>query len=333
MNVMGIETSCDETAVSVVRDGHEIVVNEVFTQEVHKNFGGVVPEVASRNHVVKMFDVLEAALQKSGLTLNDIDCFAATQGPGLIGALLIGLNTAKTLAYALNKPLVPVNHIEAHLFANILAHRNPQPPFLGLIVSGGHTTFLRVDDYHRYSLIGQTQDDAIGEAYDKVAKLIGLGYPGGPIIDKLAKEGNERAVEFTLPQLKSSPYDFSFSGLKTAVRMFHEKNPDINKADLVASFQYMAVKTVTSRIERYFTEHEVLPLAVAGGVAANSRLRSACEELCMKYNTPCYIPPLKLCTDNAAMVASLGYFLFQKGCTVTGKELLTLNAKASMPIF
>lgn len=332
MNVMGIETSCDETSVSIVRDGYDIIVNEIFTQEVHALFGGVVPEVASRNHVVKIFDVLEAALKKSGLTLNDIDCIAATQGPGLVGALLVGLTTAKTLAYTLQKPLVPVNHVEAHLFANILAHRAPEPPFLGLIVSGGHTTLLRVDDYHKYTLIGQTQDDAIGEAYDKVAKLLHLGYPGGPVIDRMAKEGNERAIEFTLPQIKSSPYDFSFSGLKTAVRLFYEKNPTAIVADIVASFQYAAVRTVVSRIERYFQEVEILPLAVAGGVAANTRLRMACEELCTKIGTHCYFPPMKLCTDNAAMIASLGYFLYEKGYAISGNELLTLNAKASMSI-
>lgn len=332
MNVMGIETSCDETSVSIVRDGYEIIVNEIFTQEVHAQFGGVVPEVASRNHVVKIFDVLEAVLKKSGLSFDDIDCIAATQGPGLVGALLVGLTTAKTLAYTLRKPLVPVNHVEAHLFANILAHRDPKPPFLGLIVSGGHTTFLRANDYHSYALIGQTQDDAIGEAYDKVAKLLQLGYPGGPIIDKLAQEGDERAVAFTIPQLKSSPYDVSFSGLKTAVRLFHEKNPSFPVADLVASFQYTAVQTVVTRVEKYFQEIEVLPLAIAGGVAANSRLRSACEELCKKYGTKAYVPPIKLCTDNAAMVASLGYFLYQKGCFVQDETLLTLNAKASMPI-
>ncbi len=332
MNVMGIETSCDETSVSIVRDGHEIIVNEIFTQEIHALFGGVVPEVASRNHVVKIFDVLEAAMQKSGLTFNDIDCFAATQGPGLVGALLIGLTTAKTLAYTLGKPLVAVNHVEAHLYANILTHHELTPPFVGLIVSGGHTTFLRADDYHKYSLIGQTHDDAIGEAYDKVAKLLGLGYPGGPIIDKLAAQGDEHAVEFTIPHLKSSPYDFSFSGLKTAVRLFYEKNPTVSVADIAASFQYTAIKTLLSRLERYFQEKEVLPLAVAGGVAANSRLRHACEELCKKYNTVSYVPPLRLCTDNAAMVASLGYFLYQKGCYVNEADLLTLNAKASMPI-
>ena len=332
MYILGIETSCDETSVSIIEDGQKIVVNEIFTQKIHKRYGGVVPEVASRNHIIKIFDVLEAALEDSSMTLQDIDAVAVTQGPGLLGALLVGLNAAKAIAYSLKVPLIPVNHIEAHLFANILTYSDLKPPFLGVILSGGHTTMIKVKDFHKYKLIGETRDDAIGESFDKVAKMLDLGYPGGPIIDKIAKKGNENAFEFPIPVPKDSFYDFSFSGLKSAVRRFLYENKNIKVEDVAASFQKAAIGAVTLRLKKYIKENKIDKVVVAGGVAANSYLRAKISELADKYKIKYYIPPLKLCTDNAAMIASLGYFLLKKNGPMSKKEYLKLNAKARMDI-
>jgi len=330
--VLGIETSCDETSVSIVEDGTKLVVNEVFTQKVHEKYGGVVPEVASRNHIIKIFEVLNAAFNRSNLKLSDIDLVAVTQGPGLLGALLVGLNTAKTLSYILNIPLIPVNHIEAHLFANILTHDKINPPFLGIIVSGGHTTLVEVKDYHKYKLVGETLDDAIGESFDKVSKMLGLGYPGGPIIDKLAKKGNPDMYNFPRPVIKNNFYDFSFSGLKSAVRRFLKEENSYDKADVAASFQKAAVESVTMRVKKYITEKRKVPLVMAGGVAANSLLRFKIKEISTENNIDYYYPPLKLCTDNGAMIASLGYFLFKKNGPLKQEDVLKLNAKARMDI-
>jgi len=330
--VLGIETSCDETSVSIVEDGTKLVVNEVFTQKVHEKYGGVVPEVASRNHIIKIFEVLNSAFKKSNLKLSDIDLVAVTQGPGLLGALLVGLNTAKTLSYILNVPLIPVNHIEAHLFANILTHDKIKLPFLGIIVSGGHTTLVEVDDYHKYKLVGETLDDAIGESFDKVSKMMGLGYPGGPIIDKLAKKGNPDMYNFPRPVIKNNFYDFSFSGLKSAVRRFLKEKNSYDKADVAASFQKAAVESVTMRIKKYIKEKRKVPLVMAGGVAANSFLRFKIKEISTENNIDYYYPPLKLCTDNGAMIASLGYFLFKKNGPLKQEDVLKLNAKARMDI-
>ncbi len=332
MLILGIETSCDETSVSIVEDGTKLVVNEVFTQKVHEKYGGVVPEVASRNHIIKIFEVLNAAFNRSNLKLSDIDLVAVTQGPGLLGALLVGLNTAKTLSYILNIPLIPVNHIEAHLFANILTHDKINPPFLGIIVSGGHTTLVEVKDYHKYKLVGETLDDAIGESFDKVSKMLGLGYPGGPIIDKLAKKGNPDMYNFPRPVIKNNFYDFSFSGLKSAVRRFLKEKNSYNKADVAASFQKAAVESVTMRVKKYITEKRKVPLVMAGGVAANSLLRFKIKEISTENNIDYYYPPLKLCTDNGAMIASLGYFLFKKNGPLNQEDVLKLNAKARMDI-
>ena len=331
MKILGIETSCDETAIAIVEDGHKIVVNEVFTQEIHTKFGGVVPEVASRNHIIKIFELLDTVFKKTGYGFDDIDAIAVTQGPGLIGALLVGLNTAKTIAYMKDKPLVPVNHIEGHLYANILTYPELKPPFLGLIVSGGHTNLIKVEDYHIYKSIGRTVDDAIGEAYDKVSKLLGLGYPGGPVIDKISKEGNP-IYDFPVPVPRNNFFNFSFSGLKTAVRTFIQKNPDAKKEDIAASFQKSAIKALILRVEKYLKDYEKLPIVVAGGVAANSYLRAEMTKIAEKYGVSFYIPPIKLCTDNAAMVASLGYFLYKKGRYLDGDDKLTINALSSMPI-
>ncbi|TYB30368.1 MAG: tRNA (adenosine(37)-N6)-threonylcarbamoyltransferase complex transferase subunit TsaD [Candidatus Mcinerneyibacterium aminivorans] len=333
MYILGIETSCDETSVSIVEDGKKIIVNEIYTQKIHEKFGGVVPEVASRNHIIKLFEVLEAALSESQLKLSDIDAVAVTQGPGLLGALLVGLNAAKSLAYALDIPLIPVNHIEAHLFANILTYPDLKPPFLGIILSGGHTTMVNVSDFHEYKLIGETRDDAIGESFDKVAKLLGLGYPGGPIIDKLAKKGDENKYEFPIPVPGDSFYDFSFSGLKSAVRRFVDDNNQFNVEDVAASFQKAAVEAIILRLKRYIEENKINTVVAAGGVAANSYLRSKMKNLAEKFNVNYYFPPLKLCTDNAAMIASLGYYLLKKNGPLPKEKFLKLNAKARMDIY
>ncbi len=332
MRILGIETSCDETSAAIIEDGRKIIANIIHTQDIHSKFGGVVPEVASRNHVVKITEILEEAFKTSGLTLDDIDAFAVTQGPGLVGALLIGLNTAKTLAYSTGKPLIPVNHVEAHLYANILHFGKPDPPFLGLIVSGGHTTLFKVRTPREYEVIGSTRDDAIGEAYDKVAKLMGLGYPGGPIVDKMAREGNEDLTQFKVPMHRDYYYDFSFSGLKTAVKTYFEQNPQVSKNDLCASFQKTAVKSLTMRVNKYMKENGPLDIAVAGGVAANSYLRKEMAKTAEKHGVNLYIPPVNLCTDNAAMVASLGYYLYKEGEYLEGADMLKLNAVSSMPL-
>ncbi len=332
MKILGIETSCDETSVAIVEDGRRIISDVVHTQSIHAKFGGVVPEVASRNHVVKIHEILDEALRGSGNTLEDMDAFAVTYGPGLVGALLIGLNTAKSLAYAVGRPLIPVNHVEAHLYANILHYGKPDPPFLGLIVSGGHTTLFLVKGHHDYAVIGRTRDDAVGEAYDKVSKMLGLGYPGGPVVDSMAASGDEDAVQFKIPVPRDSFYDFSFSGLKTAVKNYYASHPAAPREDICASFQKTAIKALTMRVEKYMREHGPLDIAVAGGVAANSRLRAEIAALAEKFGVASYIPPVRLCTDNAAMVASLGYYLFQKGDYLSPEESLKLNAFSSLPL-
>lgn len=333
MNILGIETSCDETSISIVEDGKKIIVNEIFTQQVHKKYGGVVPEVASRNHIIRIFEVLKAALSNSHMKLTDIDAVSVTQGPGLLGALLVGLNTAKAIAYSLDIPLVPVNHIEAHLFANILTYPDLKPPFLGIILSGGHTTMVETTDFHKYNLIGETRDDAIGESFDKVAKMMNLGYPGGPIIDKIAKKGDETRYEFPIPVPKDSFYDFSFSGLKSAVRRFLSENVNAKVEDVAASFQNAAIGSIMLRLNKYIQEDNVKKVVVAGGVAANSYLRNKMGKLSTKLNIKYYIPPLKLCTDNAAMISSLGYYLLNENGPLSKEKYLKLNAKARMDLF
>jgi len=332
MYILGIETSCDETSVSIIEDGQKIIVNEIFTQKIHKRYGGVVPEVASRNHIIKIFDVLEAALEDSGIKLKNIDAVAVTQGPGLLGALLVGLNAAKSIAYSLKVPLIPVNHIEAHLFANILTYPELKPPFLGVILSGGHTTMINVEDFHKYKLIGETRDDAIGESFDKVAKMLGLGYPGGPIIDRISQKGNSEAFDFPIPVPKDNFYDFSFSGLKSALRRFINENKKAKVEDVAASFQKAAIGAVTLRLKKYIKENRIDRIVIAGGVAANSYLRNQISTIAEENEIKYYIPPLNLCTDNAAMIASLGYFLLKKNGPMSKSKYLKLNAKARMDI-
>ncbi len=333
MKILGIESSCDETAASVVEDGRKVLSNIVASQaEVHALYGGVVPEIASRAHCEALTGVVKEALEKAECTLNDIDAIAVTYAPGLIGALLTGLSFAKGLSYSCKKPLVPVHHIRGHVAANYIAHSDLKPPFIALVVSGGHTSLLMVDDYTSYKSIGQTRDDAAGEAFDKAARMLGLPYPGGAAMDRLASAGNKNAMKFTISQVENCPYDFSFSGLKTAVinqvHTMQQKGIELTeefKADLAASFTETLVKSICLRVEALYSQTGGLPLVLAGGVAANSHLRAGLKELTDRKGVSLYLPPLSLCGDNAAMIASQGYFEYLSGSVAD----LKLNAFAT----
>ncbi len=313
---LGIETSCDETSVSVVKNGRKILSNTIFSQiKQHAKFGGVVPEIASRQHLEAISHVTQKALEDASIGFDDIDLVAVTNGPGLIGALLVGVSYAKGLAYALNKPLIGVNHIEGHIFANFL-ESDFAPPFLCLVVSGGHSHLVYVKDYGDYEVMGRTVDDAAGEAFDKVARALGLGYPGGPLIDKAAKEGNEAAISFPIAHLKDSELNFSFSGIKTAVLNYlnrqRQKGDPIIVEDVAASFQKAVVDALVENTLKAAKKKKVKTIAVAGGVAANSRLR---KELTNRAGTDFNVkfPPMILCTDNAAMIACAGYYHYLMG--------------------
>ena len=311
MRVLGIETSCDETSAAVVEDGRKILSNIVFTQiPFHQEFYGVVPELASRKHMEILHPVINQALREAGLSLCDIDAIGVTQEPGLMGSLLVGLTVAKTMAFALSKPLIPVNHIMAHVYAANLGEKPLVFPFIGLIVSGGHTLLTVFEDWLHYRIIGSTIDDAVGEAYDKVAKVMGLGYPGGPLIDKMAQEGDPNAVDLPLVMLnyQNDRYNFSYSGLKTAVVYHLERNPDYIARDLAASFQKKAIDILLKKTLLLSNELNISRVVIAGGVAANSYLRKIFIESPLEL----YLPSLKLCTDNAAMVAGLAYHLHHK---------------------
>ena len=332
ITVLAIESSCDETAAAVIRNGREIMSNIVATQiEIHKKFGGVVPEVASRNHVVDINPVIESALSEAGMSLEDIDVIAATYGPGLVGALLVGLSTAKALAYATAKPFVGVNHIQGHIAANYLAFPELEPPFISLIVSGGHTHIVEVKDYNEIGIIGKTRDDAAGEAYDKVARAIGLGYPGGPLVDELAKQG-EANIEFPKAMYKEENYDFSFSGIKSAVLNYINskkmKNEDYSRADIAASFQHSVVDILVHKTVKAVKDRGYGCVVLSGGVSANSALRKVMEERCDQEGLRLYYPPLGLCTDNAAMIGSCAYYRYIEGHTSD----MHLNAKPNLKI-
>lgn len=332
ITVLAIESSCDETAAAVIRNGREIMSNIVATQiEIHKKFGGVVPEVASRNHVVDINPVIESALSEAGMSLEDIDVIAATYGPGLVGALLVGLSTAKALAYATAKPFVGVNHIQGHIAANYLAFPELEPPFISLIVSGGHTHIVEVKDYNEIEIIGKTRDDAAGEAYDKVARAIGLGYPGGPLVDELAKQG-EANIEFPKAMYKEENYDFSFSGIKSAVLNYINskkmKGEDYSRADIAASFQHAVVDILVHKTVNAVKDRGYGCVVLSGGVSANSALRKVMEERCDKEGLRLYYPPLGLCTDNAAMIGSCAYYRYIEGHTSD----MYLNAKPNLKI-
>lgn len=309
---LGIESSCDETSVSVVKNGREVLSNVIDTQiPIHEKYGGVVPEIASRNHIEAISRVTKKALEEADITLEEIDAITPTYGPGLVGALLVGLSYAKALAFALDKPLVGVNHIQGHIAANYITYPELEPPFLCVMMSGGNTQIVHVKDYTKFEVLGKTRDDAIGEAFDKVARVVGLGYPGGPKVDKLAKEGQPT---YNLPKthFEDETLDFSFSGIKTAVINLHHKNPDINKADLCSSFQKTVTETLLENVEKAIQKTGIKTVVLAGGVSANSYIRNEFMNLEQKGNKV-YMPDLKLCTDNAAMIASAGYYNFMSG--------------------
>lgn len=316
--ILAIESSCDETAAAVVKNGREVLSNVINSQiDIHTLYGGVVPEIASRKHIENINPVIRKALADAQTELNDITAIAVTYGPGLVGALLVGVAEAKALAYATGKPLVGVHHIEGHICANYIEHKELKPPFAAMVVSGGHTHLVMVKDYGEYEIIGRTRDDAAGEAFDKVARAVGLGYPGGPKIDKLAKEGNPDAIKFPRANVENSPYDFSFSGIKSAVLNYinscEMKKETLNKADLVASFQKAVVEALVTRAMHLVEEKSLDKLVIAGGVASNSALRGALEAACEEKGVKFYCPSPKLCTDNAAMIGSAGYYEYIRG--------------------
>lgn len=316
--ILGIESSCDETSVSIVKNGREVLSNVISSQiDIHKLYGGVVPEIASRNHVVNIDAVLKEALSIANVSLDDIDAVAVTYGAGLLGALIVGVNFAKALAYSIKKPLIAVNHIEGHIAANYIEHKELKPPFACLIVSGGHTALCKMESYTNRSLIGTTTDDAIGEAFDKVARECGLEYPGGPNVQRLAKEGHKNIDFISKPHEKLKDFNFSYSGLKTAVINYihnHEQRGEkVNFADVCCSFQEEAVSQVVYKSIEACKKYNLKTLVLAGGVSANARLREMSTEEGKKAGITVLYPPLRLCTDNAAMIASAGYFAFIEG--------------------
>ncbi|MCT4592729.1 MAG: tRNA (adenosine(37)-N6)-threonylcarbamoyltransferase complex transferase subunit TsaD [Anaeromicrobium sp.] len=315
---LAIESSCDETSAAVLKDGREVLSNIISTQiEEHKKFGGVVPEVASRKHVENINMVIDEALEKANVTLDNIDHIGVTYGPGLVGALLVGLSTAKAMAYALDMPLVGVNHIEGHICANYIEHKELKPPFMCLIVSGGHTHLAHVKDYGVYDMLGRTRDDAVGEAFDKVARAMALGYPGGPIIDELAKKGNPEAIKFPRVYLENGSYDFSLSGLKSAVLNYlnsqRQKGIEIVKEHVAASFQMAVLDVLVKKAIDGAVEKKLDTIVIAGGVAANSGLRQLLREEGKKHNIKVLYPSLQLCTDNAAMIGCAAYYNYKAG--------------------
>lgn len=304
--ILGIETSCDETSVAVVKNGREVLSNIINSQiDIHEKYGGVVPEIASRCHTEVINMIYKEALKEANITLDEIDAIACTYGPGLVGTLLVGVSYAKALSYASNKKLVGVNHIEGHIAANYITNKELKPPFICLIISGGHTHLVYVEDYTKFKILGKTRDDAIGEAFDKVARVVGLGYPGGPKVDKLAKEG---VANINLPKTHLDNLDFSFSGIKTAILNLYHKNPNINKADLCKSFEKDCCDILIENVMKAVKMYNVDKIVLAGGVSANSYIRNEFLNLEKEKNIKVYYPELKLCTDNAAMIASAGYY-------------------------
>ena len=316
--ILGLESSCDETAAAVIKNGRTVLSNVISSQiDIHKEYGGVVPEIASRKHIERINTVIEEALKEAGVGLKDLDAIGVTYGPGLVGALLVGVAEAKAICFAADIPLVGVHHIEGHVSANYIENTDLEPPFLCLIVSGGHTHLVVVKDYGEFEILGRTRDDAAGEAFDKVARAIGLGYPGGPKIDKLSKEGNPDAITFPKTKIEDAPYDFSFRGLKSAVLNYINKakmmNEEFNPADLAASFQKNVVDTLTEKTIHAAKELHINKVAIAGGVASNSTLRNSMEEACRKEGLRFYHPSPVFCTDNGAMIGVAAYYEFIKG--------------------
>lgn len=333
MKILAIESSCDETAASVVEDGRSVLSNVVASQVAeHKIYGGVVPEIASRRHAEAISKVTEKALEDARCTLKDIDAIAVTYAPGLIGALLVGVNYAKGLSYSAGIPLVPVHHLRSHIAANYITHKELKPPFFCLVVSGGNTLMVEVRDYTDFNVIGRTRDDAAGEALDKAARTMGIAYPGGLNLDRIAKDGDSTAYKFPVPKVENAPYDFSFSGLKTAViNIIHnakQKGEEINEKDLGASFMKSVSSCLCKNTEKAMKDFGHKTLVLAGGVSANSVLRKDIEELCRRNKWKLYLPELSLCGDNAAMVGAQGYYEYISG----NRAGLELNAYAGMSI-
>ena len=316
--ILAIESSCDETAAAVVRNGRDVLSNSIYSQiDLHTLYGGVVPEIASRQHIMKINQVINSALDDAGVTLDDITAVAVTYGPGLVGALLVGVSAAKAIAYAANKPLIGVHHIEGHICANYIENKELEPPFHCLVVSGGHTHLVKVEDYGQYTVLGKTRDDAAGEAFDKVARAIGLGYPGGPKIDRISNEGNPEAISFPRAKIADNIYDFSFSGLKSAVLNYlnscEMKKETINAADVAASFQKSVIDVLVGHSMEALAEFGAKKFAIAGGVASNSHLRKAMAAACEERGIEFYHPSPIFCTDNAAMIGAAGYYEYLAG--------------------
>ena len=331
--ILAIESSCDETAAAVVKNGRTVLSNVISSQiALHTLYGGVVPELASRKHIEKINQVITQALTDADMTLDDMDAIAVTYGPGLVGALLVGVAEAKAIAYAKKKPLVGVHHIEGHICANFIENKALEPPFICLVVSGGHTHLVVVEDYGKYKILGRTRDDAAGEAFDKVARAIGLGYPGGPKIDKISKEGNPEAITFPRAKVGDSEYDFSFSGLKSSVLNYlnscQMKGEEINRADVAASFQKAVTDVLVQNAMHGVKAYGLNKLAIAGGVASNSALRAAMKEACEKNGVEFYYPSPIFCTDNAAMIGVAGYYEYMAGV----RSGLDLNAVPNLKL-
>lgn len=331
--ILGIESSCDETAASVVKNGRTVLSNIISSQiDIHKLYGGVVPEIASRKHVERINQVIEEAMQEAGMEMGDLDAIAVTYGPGLVGALLVGVAEAKAISYAAGKPLIGVHHIEGHISANYIENEALVPPFLCLVVSGGHTHLVITRDYGEYEIIGRTRDDAAGEAFDKVARAIGLGYPGGPKIEKLALEGKKDAIAFPRANIENNPYDFSFSGVKSSVLNYinhcRQRNIEINKADIAASFQEAVIDVLIGKTIEAAKEYGMKDIAIAGGVASNAAVREALKRVCLENGFRFYYPSPVLCTDNAAMIGAAAYYEFKKGI----RHGLDLNAVPNLKL-
>lgn len=333
IKIMAIESSCDETSVAIVKNGREIISNIISSQiDMHKKFGGVVPEVASRMHLEVINNIVREALEEAKLSMDDIDAIAVTKGPGLVGALLVGISEAKALSYACKKPLVGVNHMKGHICAALITHKELEPPFICLLVSGGHTYLVHVKDYNNMEVIGKTIDDACGEAYDKVARCLGMNYPGGPEVERLAKLGNDEAIDFPRVMLDKNSYNFSFSGLKTAVLNYlnnkKQKDEEISKEDVCASFQRAVFDVLIYKTEKLMKEKNLDTLVVSGGVSANNTLREEINKMCENNGFKSYFPDKILCTDNAAMIASSGYYEYISGV----RSDLTLNVEPNLEL-
>lgn len=336
MRILAIESSCDDTGAAVILDGRRILSNIVSSQvPIHQKYGGVVPELASRTHIESIVPIVTAAIEESGITFNGIDGIAVTQGPGLVGSLLVGLCFAKSVAFALGLPFIGVNHIEAHLSAIFLEQKPPKFPFVGLVVSGGHTSLYRMDGFGKYNRLGQTRDDAAGEAFDKVAKLLGLGYPGGPIIDELSRAGNPKAIRFPRPVLSKNSLDFSFSGLKTAVVNYVRADPPSSTGypdslikNIVCSFQEAVIDVLIKKTVQAAQDQKLRRIVLSGGVAANQRLRNRMQEEASDRKLEIYLPSPSFCTDNAAMVGVVGYEYLKRGI----RSPFSLNAFSNLPL-